>query len=202
MFIMKSRDQDQVEEGTQVDTELHPNPWFRACLDELNPGKLFLPGAGEGRSAVYAALQGWEVHAYDRSSNQQRKALARAEEHGVEIEYTIGDLSALQVEEASYDAIAPLFIHLPPIARKKVHSRLIKGLKEGGYWIMEAFSKEQISYYSGGPPDIDRLFSLEDIVKDLNELELFNSVEEEIELMEGRRNLGPARVVRIFGRKK
>lgn len=197
-----SRTQDHLRSELDVGADLHPNPWFQACLDELEPGKLFLPGAGEGRSAVYAALRGWEVHAYDRSSNQQRKALSLAEERGVEIEYTLGDLDAVRIEAEVYDAIAPLFVHLPPISRKKFHAHLLKGLKPGGHWIMEAFSKEQISYYSGGPPDIDRLYALEDIEKDLSDLELHSSVEDEIELMEGSRNLGEAKVLRIFGKRK
>lgn len=192
---------DKTEKEAKRGTELYPNPWFKACLDELEPGKLFLPGAGEGRSAVYAALQGWEVHAYDRSKNQQRKALALAEEWDVAIEYRLGDLDSVTVEADAYDAIAPLFVHLPPVPRKKFHIRLLKALKEGGHWIMEAFSKAQIAFHSGGPPDIDRLYSLEDIEGDLSDLELLSSLEEETDLMEGGRNLGPAKVLRIHARK-
>lgn len=192
---------DQTEKELSIDERLLPNAWFKQCLDELDPGRLFLPGAGEGRSAVYAALQGWEVHAYDRSSNQQRKALARAEEEGVELEYRVGDMEAIQVGEGGYDAIAPLFVQLSPISRKKLHSSMLKGLKEEGYWIMEAFSKEQIAYYSGGPPDIDRLFSLEDIESDLGDLDFLSSKEEEIERFQAERNMGEARVVRIFAKK-
>ena len=37
-----------------------PNAFFKACLDGLPaPGRLLLPGEGEGRNAVYAARQGW-----------------------------------------------------------------------------------------------------------------------------------------------
>ncbi|MFB6258804.1 MAG: class I SAM-dependent methyltransferase [Flavobacteriales bacterium] len=192
---------DKVEKEARTEDDLLPNRWLKACLDELEPGKIFIPGAGEGHSAVYAALHGWEVHAYDRSSHQQRKALARAEERGADIEYWVGDMEAIQVGEEAYDAIAPLFVHLPPIPRKKLHARLMKGLKGGGHWIMEAFSKEQISYYSGGPPDIDRLFAIEDIESDLNALDILNSTEEEIELKEGGRSMGPAKVIRLFGKK-
>ncbi len=192
---------DKAEEEVRTGVELHPNAWFKACLDELEPGRIFIPGAGEGRSAVYAALQGWEVHAYDRSQNQQRKAMLLAEERGVELDYQLGDLDSILLEEAHYDAVAPLFVQLPPIPRKKLHAHLMKGLKGGGHWIMEAFSKEQIAYSSGGPPDIDRLYSLSDIERELDDLELLSSIEEEVELMEGERDLGVARVLRVFAKK-
>ena len=43
------------------------NGFFRQVLDEMQPGKLLLPGEGEGRNAVYAASRHWEVTAFDQS---------------------------------------------------------------------------------------------------------------------------------------
>lgn len=56
----------------------HPNLFFCKELGKLKPGRLLLPGEGEGRNAVYAARRGWEVVAFDQSSEGQRKALALA----------------------------------------------------------------------------------------------------------------------------
>lgn len=42
-----------------------PNQFLRRELDQLDPGLLLLPAEGEGRNAVWAAVNGWKVHAYD-----------------------------------------------------------------------------------------------------------------------------------------
>lgn len=44
-----------------------PNEFFRNQLQHLRPGKLLVPAEGEGRNAVYAAQQGWQVTAFDFS---------------------------------------------------------------------------------------------------------------------------------------
>ncbi|MBX0331880.1 hypothetical protein K3G39_01370 [Pontibacter sp. HSC-14F20] len=45
-----------------------PNVFFKEQLQGLAPGKILLPAAGEGRNAVYAASQGWDVLAFDYST--------------------------------------------------------------------------------------------------------------------------------------
>lgn len=52
-----------------------PNDFFKEHLDQLKPGSILLPAEGEGRNAVYAALQGWKVTAFDISKNGGEKAL-------------------------------------------------------------------------------------------------------------------------------
>ncbi|RLD31929.1 MAG: SAM-dependent methyltransferase, partial [Bacteroidetes bacterium] len=37
-----------------------PNAFFKSCIDNGKPGKILLPGDGEGRNSVYAARMGWE----------------------------------------------------------------------------------------------------------------------------------------------
>jgi len=44
-----------------------PNAYFKRFIDMHSPGKILLPGEGEGRNTVYAALNGWEVDAVDLS---------------------------------------------------------------------------------------------------------------------------------------
>jgi len=59
-----------------------PNSYFKAFIDTHLPGKVLLPGEGEGRNAVYAALKGWEVTAIDQSIEGLKKATALAEKKG------------------------------------------------------------------------------------------------------------------------
>ena len=56
-----------------------PNVFFENSLKDLSAGKILLPCEGEGRQAVHAAAQGWEVLAFDQSSAGRDKALQLAE---------------------------------------------------------------------------------------------------------------------------
>ncbi|MGW8316573.1 MAG: SAM-dependent methyltransferase, partial [Bacteroidales bacterium] len=46
-----------------------PNSFFSEAILRLPPGRILLPGEGEGRNAVFAARLGWQVDAVDQSSN-------------------------------------------------------------------------------------------------------------------------------------
>ena len=48
-----------------------PNEFFRKNIEQLPPGKILLPGDGEGRNAVYAAALGWDVTAFDMSDEAE-----------------------------------------------------------------------------------------------------------------------------------
>ena len=72
-----------------------PNAFFRSQLDRLTAGNILLPAEGEGRNAVYAATQGWQVTAFDMSREGKRKADALAAERGVPLHYRVGTLDEL-----------------------------------------------------------------------------------------------------------
>ena len=61
-----------------------PNAFVKASLDTQKPGKILFAAEGEGRNAVYAAQQGWEVEAFDLSAAGRDKALALAKQNGCE----------------------------------------------------------------------------------------------------------------------
>lgn len=176
-----------------------PNEFFRLQLDKLQHGRLLLAGEGEGRNAVYAASKGWQVDAFDYSEKAREKALKLAEEQNVKISYTVQDLNDFNPGEGLYDAAALIYIHLEEELRQKVHAKVIASLKPGGVLILEAFDKEQLSRSSGGPRDIDLLYSLEDIVNDFNSLEFSTFMKETLVLDEGDKHSGEAVVIRFAG---
>ena len=57
-----------------------PNQFFKEQLQNLEIGTLLLPAEGEGRNAVYAATQGWEVSAFDISEQGRVKAIFLAKQ--------------------------------------------------------------------------------------------------------------------------
>ena len=93
-----------------------PNVFFAQQLALLKPGRILLPGDGEGRNAVHAAVQGWSVRSFDASSVGVDKALAMAKRQGVTIEAEVGDAHDWAPGEA-FDAIGLCYLHTPPPLR-------------------------------------------------------------------------------------
>jgi 2-polyprenyl-3-methyl-5-hydroxy-6-metoxy-1,4-benzoquinol methylase len=187
------------EENFAYGTE--PNLYFKQKIDELKPGKLILPGEGQGRNAVYAAKRGWQVTAIDLSSAAKQRALKLAEENNVEIEYCVTPLEDFNFRENEYDASALVFTHFPPETRNKIHSLIIKSLKSGGILIIESFSKKQISNTSGGPKELLKLYTLDDLLNDFKEMEILESYETQTNLDEGTYHRGKADVIRMVVKK-
>jgi len=179
-----------------------PNAFFKSCLDQIPaPGRLLLPGEGEGRNAVYAARQGWKVHAFDFSAAGRDKALRLAERHGVHIDYEIADYESVRIEPGAYDAVALIFAHMHQSIRRTVHRKLATALKPGAHLFLEAYSQEQLRYGTGGPPNAQLLYTVEDLREDFSDLQLIELEQLEAEIHEGPYHTGFASVVRLLARR-
>ncbi len=176
-----------------------PNRFFKNELKKLKPGKILLPGDGEGRNGVFAATLGWNTDAVDFSEVGKRKALQLAEEFNVTINYLVDDITTYPFQKELYDAAALIFIHLPEESREHFHKKIIDSLKPAGKIILELFEKEQLKRNSGGPKDESLLYSLEDIITDFHELEIEHFSKEIVYLDEGEHHQGEAVVVRFVG---
>ena len=69
----------------------NPNEYFKESLSKLKVGKILLPCDGEGRNAVYAATQKWEVTAFDQSEEAKEKALLLGNKKNVKFDFRIAD---------------------------------------------------------------------------------------------------------------
>lgn len=174
-----------------------PNVFFKEQILKLNSGKALFLGEGEGRNAVYAATLGWLVDAVDFSSSAKEKAFKLAEKKNVKINYEVCDLKEYEYNENFYDIVVMIFIHLPLDIRLNVFNKAIDSLKRGGKLIVEAFSKQQIKYNSGGPRSLDLLYSEEDLLLLSNGLNIELFEIKEIDLSEGEYHKGVANVVRL-----
>ncbi len=175
-----------------------PNNFFREKLNQLIPGKILLPAEGEGRNAVFAAKQGWQVTAFDNSIEGQKKALQLADKEDISITYLIDSYDSANFPAEYFDCIALIYTHMPSDKRTVYHQKLASFLKPGGYLILEGFSKNQLQYNSGGPKDYGMLFSDEELKSDFSEFNIIQAEETEIELKEGTYHDGKASVIRLF----
>jgi cyclopropane fatty-acyl-phospholipid synthase-like methyltransferase len=176
-----------------------PNAFFSAQLKKLEPGLLLLPGEGEGRNAVYAALNGWSVNAFDQSSAGQKKALALAAKMGVEINYRVCSLEDFHFPANHYDALGLIYFHAEKHSREKLHSLACEALKPGGSIILEAFHKEQLNNKSGGPKSLDLLFDEQILAREFEKLDILMLEKQQITLNEGPFHQGEASVIRFHG---
>lgn len=176
-----------------------PNLFYKEQLEKLMPGKILFPAEGEGRNAVYAATQGWKVTAFDSSTMAKKKAENLAREKNVEIEYRISDYKEVGFPTESFDCLVLIYAHMHPLKRKEYHQKMASFLKPGGTLILEGFSKKQIENNTGGPRNVEMLFSEEELLHDFGFFSELSVSETDITLDEGEFHQGKASVIRAAG---
>jgi 2-polyprenyl-3-methyl-5-hydroxy-6-metoxy-1,4-benzoquinol methylase len=180
---------------------LLPNEFLKEQLEKLPKGNILLPCEGEGRNAVYAAQNGWNVTAFDFSETGFEKAKLLAKQNQVNINYSIADALEIIFEPESFDAIALIYAHFPEQVRNQFHTNLMTWLKPGGSIILEVFNPLQLNNTSGGPKDITMLYTKDIIEYDFKNLTTKILSLNSIILNEGKYHQGKADVIRYVGQK-
>lgn len=197
---------DQQFSGSDFKYGTQPNAFLQAQASRLAPGSaVLLPGDGEGRNSVWLAQQGHHATALDSSAVGLAKARALAAERGVTLHCLQADLQHWPGDAGRFDAVAPIYLHLPPDLRALAHRRLFDALRPGGWFMLEAFHPRQLGYTSGGPKDAAMLYTLDMLRADLSgaadHTELL-AWEGEVELDEGSGHQGRAFVTRLLAQRR
>lgn len=178
-----------------------PNSFFKQELDKLSTGTLLLPGEGEGRNAIYAAKQGWDVTAFDGSNIAIEKALKLAHKNSVSFNYILADTNSFDAPENSFDAIALVYFHLMPEDRALFHFNLLRWLKPGGTLVLEGFNPEQLGNSSGGPKNAAMLYALDMLLDDFSAFSHIDIHTDTVDLDEGPFHKGEAELIRMVATK-
>ncbi|MTG97181.1 MULTISPECIES: class I SAM-dependent methyltransferase [Myroides] len=187
---------------------IEPNAFFSDVIRDIkSKGNILMAAEGEGRNAVYAAKQGWQVTAFDQSQQAKQKALQLAERFSVSIDYTVSDIEELRYTEEQFDALALIYAHFPEERRRAYHRQLATYLKKGGVLLVEAFEKKHTVKQKenpnvGGPGNVAMLYSIAELMQDFEGFDFYILEEKEVELTEGLYHRGNAHVLRIAGRKQ
>lgn len=176
-----------------------PNMFFKSVVDRLPVGDMLIPAAGQGRDAVYAATQGWQVDAFDLSAEGQKAALQLAKQKNVTLNFDLCNAFTFTTNK-KYNAIASIYFHIPPVKRVDFHKKLTTLLAPQGVVIVEAFNKKQIKNNSGGPKDIDMLMSVDELLNDFSALQCIECYETVVNLQEGKYHVGNAEIIRYIGK--
>lgn len=179
-----------------------PNTFFASSLEPLSAGKILLPGEGEGRNAIHAAEQGWNVDAFDSSRIGVEKAKAFAQGKGLEVNFQHSDLTAFAFKKDYYDSVGLIYFHVPPPLRKLAHQKAVESLKPGGILILEGFHTSQLGRKSGGPQSLEMLFDQELLLEDFSSLNMEFLEEIELNQNEGLFHGGAAKLIQYRGIKK
>ena len=178
-----------------------PNDFLLEMSDRLKKVNVLCLAEGEGRNAVYLARQGFAVTAVDSSGVGLAKAEKLAMESGVSIQTVLADLADYTIEAGAWDSIVSIFCHLQRDLRKRVHKDVVAGLKDGGTFLLEAYTPKQLEFTSGGPRSETYLMELGDLREELDGLEFLHGRELVRDVIEGVKHTGKGSVVQLLARK-
>ncbi len=180
-----------------------PNDYLRAQVHRFAPGcKILVPGDGYGRNGIWLARQGFQVSTVDLSPVGVERARKSAQAAGLAMTIEEADLATWTWPVAAFDAVASIFLHLPPAIRPQIHAQMLGALKLGGLLIIEAFTPAQLQHSSGGPKQLELLYTEEILRNDFVGAEMLELLEVETDLDEGRLHRGTAAVVHGVFRKQ
>lgn len=182
-----------------------PNAFVRRNADLIKSkagGKALSIADGEGRNGVFIAQCGLDVLSLDFSPTAQQKARRLAAERGVKIRTEIADLATWTWPTEAFDLIAGIFFQFtPPDLRTRVFANIKRALKPGGILLIEGYGPKQLEYKTGGPSQIENLYTpqlLRDAFGDLSEIDV---KEYDAEVDEGAGHAGMSALVDLVGRK-
>ncbi len=180
-----------------------PNSYLRAQVHRLAPGaSVLVPGDGYGRNGLWLAQQGFRVHTVDLSPIGVERARNSAREAGLSVTIEQADVSTWAWPQNQFHAVFSIFLHLFPKVRPAIHANMLRALVPGGLCILEAFTPAQLKFSSGGPKQVDLLYSAEILRQDFAAAEILTLEEATVSLDEGRMHSGPGAVVHaVFQRK-
>lgn len=179
-----------------------PNDFLRESLRLLKSGDALSIGEGEGQNAVFLSKGGFSVHCVDNSLVTRKKAMALAKSKNVHITYELKDYSELDFSGEKFDSILLIWCQMPSGLRKVVHHKCVEALKPGGVLLLEAYSKAQLGKESGGPDDLDMLYTKEELLEDFSTLHVVSCEEKERYLGDGPSRQGLSSVVQLLAKNK
>jgi 2-polyprenyl-3-methyl-5-hydroxy-6-metoxy-1,4-benzoquinol methylase len=179
-----------------------PNAFLAAHAALFKPGQRALCVAdGEGRNSVWLAEQGLEVTAFDFSPLALEKARRLAAERGVSVRYELASVENWRWPAGEFDVVVAIFIQfVVPAARRVLFERMSASLRPGGLLLLEGYTPAQLKYGTGGPKQVDQLYTEELLRQAFGALEILELKAYEAELDEGTRHRGMSAVIDLVAR--
>ncbi|MFP3881415.1 MAG: class I SAM-dependent methyltransferase [Actinomycetota bacterium] len=144
-----------------------PNVFVADRLSDLEPGVGLDLASGEGRNAVWLAERGWEMTAVDFSA----VAVERGREHSDDVEFVVADVLTWEPDR-QFDLILIVYLHLEESEFEPLVRRVVTWLAPGGELFMVGHDRTNLEYGVGGPPRLEVLWDVDQIVSWLEDLDI------------------------------
>jgi len=158
---------DERHAARQPIESFEPDPTLVDEIGSLRPGRALDLGAGDGRNAIWLAIQGWQVTAVDFSQVALDRGRALATASGVRVEWQLADLLEWAPGASRFDLVTLFFIHLPSDERRDVYARAAAAVAPGGTLLIVGHDRTNLVDGVGGPQDPTVLFTPGEIAADL-----------------------------------
>lgn len=180
-----------------------PNVFLESCRAMLpRTGRALAVADGEGRNGVWLAEQGLAVLSSDFSPTAQEKARALAKERHVQVEFLRADVHAWAYPDAAFDLVVEIFTQFStPAERALKWAGMRRALKPGGLLILQGYTPRQLHYGTGGPKQVEQLYTRAMLEQAFGDFEILRLVEEEREMHEGASHAGMSAVIGLVARK-
>jgi SAM-dependent methyltransferase len=157
---------------------------------------------GEGRNSVWLAAQGLNVTAFDFSPVGLAKATKLAERSGAKVAYHVADVDEWNWDAAPYDVVIAIFVQFtPPAQRARMFQGMVRALKPGGVLILQGYGPEQLRYGTGGPKQVENLYTEALLRESFASLEILHLAAHVGEVHEGEGHNGMAALIDLVARK-
>jgi SAM-dependent methyltransferase len=180
-----------------------PNYFLTSCRPLLpRAGRALAIADGEGRNGVWLAEQGLDVVSLDFSPSAQKKARALAAERDVSVTFIQADVHHWAYPQAAFDVVVEIFTQFSTPAERPVKwAGMKRALKSGGLLILQGYTPKQLLYGTGGPKQVEHLYTRAMLEEAFGELCDLRIVEEEREMHEGASHAGMSALIGLTGRK-
>ena len=181
-----------------------PNAWLRDHAHHWQAGQRVLCVAdGEGRNSVWLAQQGLRVEAFDISPVGVAKARSLAERRGVQVDYQVADCDGFAWPHAAYDGVAAIFVQFAdPAMRARLFAKIVDSLAPGGVLVLQGYTPQQLVYRTGGPSQVENLYTVALLREAFGALELLTLSDYEAEVDEGAGHRGRSALIGLVARKR
>jgi ubiquinone/menaquinone biosynthesis C-methylase UbiE len=180
-----------------------PNDFLSRCKPLLpSTGKALAVADGEGRNGVWLAEQGLDVVSVDFSPSAQKKGRALARERGVTVTFIEADAHTWPYPDGAFDVVVEIFTQFStPAQRPLKWAGMRRALKPGGLLILEGYTPRQLEHGTGGPKQVEHLYTRELLQQAFGDFDDVRIVEEEREMREGAAHAGLSAVINLTARK-
>ena len=180
-----------------------PNRFLASQAQLLKAGMSALCVAdGESRNGVWLAGQGLRVTAFDFSPVGVEKARRLAREADVVLEHRVANINDWDWDARQFDLVVVIFTQFAtPQERERMFAGVVRTLAPGGILLLQGYTPKQLEYGTGGPKQIEHLYTDALLRKSFAALEILHLAEHEEMVEEGHGHRGMSALIDLVARK-